>query len=119
MARRDGGAMDIRIEELSGGKTRVVLDGRLDSSGAVEIELPFNTVATEKRKIAVDLTAVTFLSSYGVRLLLVGAKICAAKGGKLVILCPEGHVAKVLRIARFDALAPIFDNEEAALSALA
>ena len=111
--------MNIRIEELAGEVTRIVLDGRLDSSGAVEIELPFNTVATEKRAIVVDLTGVAFLSSYGVRLLLVGAKICAAKGGKLVILCPDGHVAKVLRIARFDALAPIFEREEDALSALA
>jgi anti-anti-sigma factor len=111
--------MDIQIEELPGDATKVVLSGRLDSTGAVEIELPFNAVATEKRAIVVDLTAVTALSSYGVRVLLVGAKLCAAKGGRLVILCPDGHVAKVLRIARFDALAPVFDNEAAALAALA
>src|SRR3954469_14871258 len=114
-----GGAMNLRSDELAGGITRIVLDGRLDSSGAVEIELPFNTLATEKRAILVDLAAVAFLSSYGVRLLLVGAKISVAKGGKFVILCPDGHVAKVLRIARFDALAPIFEREEDALSALA
>jgi anti-anti-sigma regulatory factor len=54
-----------------------------------------------------------------VRVLLVGAKLCAAKGGRLVILCPDGHVAKVLRIARFDALVPIVDNEAAAFAALA
>jgi anti-anti-sigma factor len=111
--------MDIQIEELPGSVTRIALRGRLDSSGAVEIELPFNTVATEKRAILVDLSAVTVLSSYGVRLLLVGAKICAAKGGKFVIVCPDGHVAKVLRIARFDALAPIVESEPAALAVLA
>jgi len=111
--------MDIQIEELPGPITKIALRGRLDSSGAVEIELPFNTVATEKRAILVDLTAVAVLSSYGVRLLLVGAKLCAAKGGKLVVLCPDGHVAKVLRIARFDALAPVVENEAAALAALA
>jgi anti-sigma B factor antagonist len=111
--------MNIQIEELSGLETKVTLSGRLDSSGAVEIELPFNTVAIEKRAIIVDLTGVTVLSSYGVRVLLVGAKLCAAKGGKLVLLCPDGHVAKVLRIARFDALAPIVTSEAAALAALA
>jgi stage II sporulation protein AA (anti-sigma F factor antagonist) len=111
--------MDIQIEELPGPITKIVLRGRLDSSGAVEIELPFNTVATEKRAILVDLTAVVVLSSYGVRLLLVGAKICAAKGGKLVILCPVGPVAKVLHIARFGALAPIVESEAAARAALA
>src|SRR5258708_634431 len=112
------GQMDIQIEELPGQTTKVALRGRLDSSGAIEIELPFNAVATEKRAILVDLTGVTVLSSYGVRVLLVGAKLCAAKGGKLVVLCPEGHVAKVLRMARFDLLAPIVTNEPAALAAL-
>jgi len=41
------------------------------------------------------------------------------EGGKLVILCPDGHVAKVLRIARFDVLAPLVTSEPAALAALA
>jgi anti-sigma B factor antagonist len=108
--------MDIRIED--GDITKVVLSGRLDSSGAVEIELPFNAIVTEKRAIAVDLSGVTLLSSYGVRLLLVGAKLCADKGGRLVVLRPQGHVAKVLRIARFDALAPIVETEAAARAAL-
>ena len=111
--------MDIQIEELSGQATKLVLSGRLDSTGAVEIEMPFNAIATEKRAIVVDLTGVAALSSYGVRVLLVGAKLCAAKGGRLVILCPEGHVAKVLRMARFDLLAPIVASEAAALAALA
>ncbi len=111
--------MDIRIEDLPGQRSKVVLSGRLDSSGAIEIELPFNAVATEKRAIVVDLSDVTMLSSSGVRVLLVGAKLCAAKGGKLVILCPKTEVAKVLRIARFDVLAPIVTSEGAALAALA
>jgi anti-anti-sigma factor len=111
--------MDIRIQELPRQVTRIVLDGHLDSTGAVEIELPFNAAVTAKRAVLVDLTSVTFLSSFGVRLLLVGAKVCAERGGKLVVLCPAGPVTKVLRIARFDALAPVVDSEEAALAALA
>jgi anti-anti-sigma factor len=119
MAPRTGSTMDMRTKELPGSITKVMLGGRLDSSGAVEIELPFNTLAAEKRAIMVDLSDVTLLSSYGMRLLLIGARICADKGGKLVIVCPENHVAKVLRIARFDALAPIFGSDAEALVALA
>jgi anti-anti-sigma factor len=111
--------MEIQVQDLAGEATRVQLSGRLDSTGAIEIELPLNAVATEKRAVVVDLTGVTVLSSSGVRVLLVGAKLCAAKGGKLVVLCPDGHVAKVLRIARFDRLAPVVDSEAAALAALA
>jgi anti-anti-sigma regulatory factor len=51
--------------------------------------------------------------------LLVAAKICNGKGGKLVLLCPDGHVAKVLRKARIDALVPMIESQDAAVSALA
>jgi anti-anti-sigma factor len=111
--------MDIRTEELPGNIAKVMLSGRLDSSGAVEIEMPLTAVATERRAIIVDLTSVAFLSSYGVRVLLIAAKICNSKGGKLVLLCPDGHVAKVLRKARIDALVPMIESQDAAVSALA
>jgi anti-anti-sigma factor len=111
--------MGFRTEELNGEIAKVILSGRLDSSGAVEVEMPLNAVATERRAIIVDLTSVAFVSSYGVRVLLVAAKICHGKGGKLVLLCPDSHVAKVLRIARIDGLVPTFESEGAAVSALA
>ncbi len=61
----------------------------------------------------------TFLSSYGIRVLLVGAKIVNGKGGKLVILCPDNNVAKVLKTAGTDTLIPTFQNEDAAAAAVA
>jgi anti-anti-sigma factor len=67
----------------------------------------------------VDLSAVSFLASYAIRVLLVGAKIVDGKGGKLVILCPDNNVAKVLRTAGMDALIPIHPSESAAAAALA
>jgi anti-anti-sigma regulatory factor len=66
--------MDIAVEDLAGGITKVVLRGRFDTTGAIQIQLPFNRIATEQRKIMVDLSGVSFLSSYGIRVLLVGAK---------------------------------------------
>ena len=61
----------------------------------------------------------SFLASYGIRVLLVGAKIIKSKGGKLVVVCPENNVAKVLKTAGTDALLPIFQTQEAAAAALA
>jgi anti-sigma B factor antagonist len=111
--------MDFSVDNLPGGITKVVLRGRFDTTGAVVIELPFNKIATEKRSIIVDLSAVNFLASYGIRVLLVGAKIVKSKGGSLVILCPESNVAKVLKTAGMDALIPIHQTEAAATAALA
>jgi anti-sigma B factor antagonist len=110
--------MDMAVEEVGGGITKVVLRGRLDTTGAVMVELPFNKVATEKRAVIVDLSDASFMSSYGIRVLLVGAKIVSGKGGKLVIVCPDNYVAKVLKTAGVDVLIPIFQSESAAAAAL-
>jgi anti-sigma B factor antagonist len=111
--------MDIAVEELAGGVAKVVLRGRFDTTGAVVVELPFQKIATEQRRIIVDLSAVNFLSSYGLRVLLVGAKIVNGKGGHMVLVCPDQGVAKILRIAGADTLIPTFQNETAAQAALA
>jgi anti-anti-sigma factor len=110
--------MDIAVEELAAGITKIVLHGRLDTTRALVTELPFNKVITDKRRIIVDLSDVTFLSSYAIRIFLVGAKIVDGKGGKLVILCPEGNVARVLKTAGTHALIPVFPTEPAAAAAL-
>ena len=111
--------MDMSVDDLAGGITKIVLRGRFDTTGAVVVELPFNKLVTEKRKIIVDLSAVNFLASYGIRVLLVGAKIVNGKGGNLVIVCPDNNVAKVLKTAGMDALIPIHQTEAAAVAALA
>src|ERR1700739_1035451 len=106
--------MDLTVEDIAHGATRVVLDGRLDTTRAVLLELPFNTLAAEKKAIVVDLTAVEFLASYGLRVLLMGAKIVTGRGGRLAIVCPDNNVAKVLRRAGGGELIPIFGRLDAA-----
>ena len=110
--------MDLAAEDLVNGVTSVVLRGRIDTTTAVVMELPFNTLATEKKTIVVDLCAVEFLSSYGLRVLLMGAKIANGKGGRLAIVCPDNNVAKVLRMAGGSELIPVFRDRDAAFAAL-
>jgi anti-sigma B factor antagonist len=111
-------SLDMTIEE-KGESTKVVLRGRFDTTGAILIEMPFNAVTSEKRAIVVDLSAVTFMSSYGIRVLLVGAKTIKSRGGKLAILCPEGNVAKVLEATGTNTLIPVYPTPDAALAAVA
>ncbi len=112
-------SLDMAVEEAGGGATKVILRGRFDTTGAILIEMPFNAITAEKPAIIVDLSQVTFLSSYGIRVLLVGAKTVKGKGGKLAILCPEGNVAKVLQAAGTSGLIPMFPTQDAALAAVA
>ena len=110
--------MEITVEDVAGGITKVMLRGRFDTTGAVLVELPFNKIVTEKSRVMVDLSGVNFLTSYAIRVLLIGAKIAHGKGGRLVLLCPDNNVAKVLRTARADALIPLHQSESAATAAL-
>jgi anti-sigma B factor antagonist len=110
--------MDIATEDLGDEITKITLRGRLDTAGAVQLGLPFNRLATEKRKVLVDLSNVSFLASYGIRVLLVGAKIVDGKNGKLVLSSPDPNVAKVLITAGIDQVIAIFDSESAAIAAL-
>jgi anti-anti-sigma factor len=61
---------------------------------------------------------VSFLTSYGIRVLLIGAKIVDSNNGKIVLSCPDPSVAKVLKTAGIDQVIPIFDSESNAIAAL-
>jgi anti-anti-sigma factor len=110
--------MDMIVENMAGGITKLVLRGRFDTASAVAVELPFNEIAIQHRKVVIDLSAVSFLSSYGIRLLLVGAKIVHGRGGKLVLVCSDKNVLKVLSTAGTGALIPTFETERAAAKVL-
>lgn len=110
--------MDMAVEDIANGVTKVVWRGRIDTTRAVLIELPFNTVSAEKKLIIVDLSAVEFLSSYGLRVLLMGTKISKGKGGKLVVVCPDNNIAKVLRASGASDLISVFQSEASALAVI-
>lgn len=110
--------MELKVEELTGGATRAVLHGRFDTTGAIAIELPFNTLANEREALVVDLSNVTFMSSYGIRVLLRAAKIAKSKDARLVIVCPETPVCKVLITAGTSDIIPVYPTLAAATAAL-
>jgi len=99
--------MNLEVAELENGITKVTLSGRLDIEGALKIDSEFNAVAQEKKKVVVDLSDVTFISSLGIRTLITGAKAAANNGGKIVLLDPQPNVEKVLRTSRVDTVIPI------------
>ncbi|MDP2411543.1 MAG: STAS domain-containing protein [Pseudolabrys sp.] len=109
--------MEITIEDLPG-HTKASLSGRFDTTGAIAIELPFNTLANERRALVIDLSNVTFMSSYGIRVLLRGGKIAMSKGAKLVIFCPDTAVSKVLTRAGTSDLIPVYPTLSAATAAV-
>ena len=110
--------MQISIEELEGGLTKVVLDGRLDIAGAQEIDLRMNVIAGSKSAVLVDMKRVSFIGSMGLRTLIAPAQAIKGKGGKIVLFGPNEMVVKVLKASAIERLIPIHHDLQSAIAAL-
>jgi anti-sigma B factor antagonist len=108
--------MELRIEPLSDTVTRVAPIGRWDITGAAAIELRLSALAGSGRLLIVDLAQVSFLSSMGIRSIVMSAKAVALRRGKLVLLSPDSNVEMVLTSTGIDTLVPIHHGLDAALA---
>jgi len=111
--------MNIEMESLEGGTIKINLAGRMDVQGTQEIDLKFNSYTAKQRSIIVDMSAVDFLASIGIRTLLLVAKAVTGREGKLVLLNPDSNVTKILQMAGIDTLIPICRTLEEARAAVA
>ncbi len=110
--------MPIAMEELDGGVTRVILDGRLDIEGAAAVDMRMNVIAGTKKAVLLDIQKVSFLGSMGLRALVAPARAIKGRGGKMVIFAPTEMVEKVLKTSGVDAMIPIHHDLQSALAAL-
>jgi anti-anti-sigma factor len=108
-------------EDINDDFRLIVLDGRLDVHGTEMIEKQFaEQVLAGKKRIVVNLANVTFLSSFGIRLLIGNAKALKAKEGRLVlVLGTNDFAAKTLKQVCADAIMPMFMTLDQAESFLA
>jgi anti-anti-sigma factor len=106
------------MEELEGGVTRVILDGRLDIEGAAAVDMRMNVIAGTKKAVLLDMQNVSFLGSMGLRALVAPARAIKGRGGKMVIFGPIELVEKVLKTSGVDAMIPIHHDLQSALAAL-
>ena len=110
--------MTFAIEEMAGGITKVILDGRLDIEGAAAVDLKMNVIAGSRKAVLVDLQKVSFLGSMGLRALVAPARAIKSRGGKIVLFGPTEMVEKVLKSGGIDTLIPVHHELELALVAL-
>jgi anti-anti-sigma factor len=118
----DRGLMSIEFEDVNDGLRRIKLSGRLDIAGTEAISMKFtNLAASAARRVVVDLSAVSFLASIGIRELITSAKAQQQRGGRVVLFVGDNAlVAKTLEVTGIDALIPMFANAaEADQAALA
>ena len=68
--------------------------------------------------LVIDLADVSYISSVGLRALLVASKQVKASEGKIAVAAMQATVAEVFRISRFDAILPAYSSVEDAVAAL-
>ena len=111
--------MKLEIEELEGGILKVLLPGRMDIAGVDRIAVPFAALAaTNDRRVVVDLAAIDFIASIGIRAILQNARAHKMRGGAMVLLTPPPLIEQVLVTAGVPNVVPIVHDMNAARAAL-
>src|SRR5438067_953769 len=98
----------------------VEMSGRLDSRSSGEAgDRIVHIVQGEDRQILLNLQNVHYVSSAGLRIILLGSKLLQANHGEQKICCVEEAVKRVLETSGFDSLIRMYNTEAEALSAFA
>jgi anti-anti-sigma factor len=109
--------MEILVTDVSDAVTKVALAGRLDTTGVDRVEAKFLAVCTAGGSHAVvDLSAVTFIASMGIRMLISAARAMGLRKAKLVLYAPRALVSDVLNHTALGDVIPIVADERAALA---
>ena len=112
--------MEMSVAELGPGLLCVALQGRLDTVGVDQVEIRFTAaVASSEGGAAVDLSAVSFLSSMGVRMIIANARAQRARGRNRVLFGARPVVQSTLLMVALDQIIPIVADREQALARLA
>ncbi len=99
---------DIRILEIT---------GRLDANTAPDLEKELlQHLEAEEKFFLVNFAGLDYISSVGLRVLLMAAKKAKSVGGKVVLSGLQEHVHEVFEIAGFTSIFQIFAGNEEALS---
>ena len=92
------------------------VSGRLDAGTAPELEKSMIGFFDAGEKFfLVDFAGLDYISSVGLRVLLMSAKKAKAAGGKVVLCGLQEHVFEVFEIAGFTSIFEIFDDSDSAI----
>lgn len=87
--------------------------GRIDAANAPELDAELQALSSQGAEaIWIDLSQVSYLSSSGLRVLLLAHRRQQARGGRLVVCNSAPKVARVLRMAGLDRILDLCDTAD-------
>lgn len=104
--------MSISYDDIGDNLRRIVITGRLDMPGTDSVSSTLGElVAAPKKGVVVDLSALKFLASIGIRTLITSARVVQQRGGKMVLVVDGGStVLKSLEATGVDQMIPVYRN---------
>jgi anti-anti-sigma factor len=105
------------IERDENGVAVYVLEGRIDTAGAVDLDLALQAAAASgKSKMILDMSEVRYIGSAGLRTMADVLTKNQKAGGDLKLVALNRKVERVLRIIGFDKFFSIYDAVDEALA---
>lgn len=108
----------VEINEVGKEKdTKIIsLNGRMDAISAPDFEEKMGQWLNEgETSFIIDLIELGYISSAGLRSILVIAKELKSKGGKLICAAPRDEVEKIFKISGFSSMIPTYESLQVAL----
>lgn len=108
--------LEISTTETEGGKYKTALKGRLDTVTYQDFEYEMARVVGHPKAVSVcvDLAGLNYISSMGLRALLIASKKSSARHLPFALVNPIPTVAAVLEIAQSASIFSIFATAEEA-----
>jgi len=92
----------MKIEKtLKDGKLILAIDGRLDTITAPQFQETLLPAFDEAKELLLDFAELTYLSSAGLRVLLMGQKEAQAKNASMTIINVSGDIMEVFDMTGF------------------
>lgn len=113
-----GGSSSLTTER-SGDNLIISAKGRIDGTNATEVQgVLSNAFEPGIKLMLLDLGGLTYISSAGLRVIMLTARTLDRSGAKFAVGSPSGPIREVFQISGFDQIIPIFDSQSEAIESL-
>lgn len=92
--------MDLNVELIEN-KLYIHISGRLDTNTAPDLENAIKTNLLDSKELNLDLKDLDYISSAGLRVILMYHKHMTSENGKLYVLSPKEEVMEVFDMTGF------------------
>ena len=98
----------------------VSVDGRVDGANAQDFQIELaETMAEDDRALVLDLSKVTYISSAGLRVILLTAKALKRQDADLAVCSLTGPISEIFQISGFDKIIPVHQTQPEAIASFA